>query len=101
MTGPIRPEDVARTKSHSIPDAVFDVFNQLIARGWNGRSSVVVQDEVVDLLTTTYGMNRADIFAQNMLDVEEAYRGKGWKVVYDKPAYNESYPAKFEFSKPQ
>ncbi len=32
------------------------------------------------------------------LNVEELYRAQGWTVTYDKPGYNESYPATFTFA---
>ena len=30
-------------------------------------------------------------------DIEDIFREAGWKVTYDKPAYNESYDAYFKF----
>jgi hypothetical protein len=98
MAGPIRPEDVNTRKSARIPQQVFEVFNRLIARQWDGHSATVRQSEVVRLLIEA-GFERAQIFAERMLDVESAYEAAGWKVVYDKPGYNESYPATFTFSK--
>ena len=98
MSGPIRPEDVSGQKAAQIPAKVFDVFNQLIARDWNGHSAIVRQDEVVRLLESE-GFDRARIFAEHLLDVESSYRAEGWDVVYDKPGFNESYPATFQFSK--
>jgi hypothetical protein len=37
------------------------------------------------------------IFEKGLLDVETVYERAGWKVTYDKPAYNETYPATFRF----
>lgn len=44
-------------------------------------------------------IDRQEIFDNCWLDVEDIFEEVGWKVVYDKPGYNESYPANFEFTK--
>src|SRR6185369_4399412 len=98
MPGPIRPEDVVAQKAAQLPEEVFEVFNELIARGWSGSYAVVQQDEVVRRLVER-GFDRGRVFAEHLLDVEDTYRAAGWKVEYDKPAYNETYPATFTFSR--
>lgn len=98
MPGPIRPKDVTARKAAQIPEEVFEVFNELIARDWNGYAATVRQDEVVRLLVER-GIDRARVFSEHMLDVEQAYRAVGWAVSYDRPAYNEEYPATFNFRK--
>jgi hypothetical protein len=40
---------------------------------------------------------REDVFKNGWLNVEHLYETHGWKVEYDKPAYNEDYPATFKF----
>ncbi len=42
-------------------------------------------------------VSRESIIANHWLDVETHYQAAGWKVAYDKPAYNENYPACFTF----
>jgi hypothetical protein len=42
---------------------------------------------------------RADIFKTGYCDLEPLYRAAGWRVVHDKPAYNETYDAYFKFTK--
>ena len=94
---PIKPSEVTNSKAQTIPDIVFTVFNELIAKYWNGRSSRFGQDEVLSEITNRSKFTSRDIFDNNYLDVEDIYREQGWKVVYDKPAYCESYPATFTF----
>jgi hypothetical protein len=98
MPGPIRPKDVTALKAAQIPEEVFEVFNGLIARNWDGYAATVRQDEVVRLLMER-GIDRARVFSEHMLDVEEAYRAAGWTVSYDRPGYNEDYPSTFNFRK--
>lgn len=96
---PIRPEQVVPAKKAELPDAIFEAFNELIARNFNNGSAVVQQDAVADLIAAKAGVRVAFVFKNHWLDVEDLYREAGWKVVYDKPGFNESYQATFTFSR--
>lgn len=117
MSKPIRPNEVAKKKYDSLPHEIIDAFNKLIAEKWNGYNSTFTQNEVMTEILNR--MNRGfieankalpekykdrpfeiteeDLFKNHWLDVEDIYREVGWKVEYDKPGYNESYPATFKF----
>jgi hypothetical protein len=102
MSKPIRPNEVSDVMS--FPDEVIDGFNTLIAKNWDGKASVFLQKDVVKEIRRNFvksgkRMDSNQIFEKNYLDVEETYRLNGWKVEYDKPAYNETYEASFKFSK--
>jgi hypothetical protein len=99
--GPISPDEVVKAKGGIIPNFVYQAFNNLIAKYWDGRSAVVKQPEVVGYIVKLCpnAIGRPDVFDKGWLDVEEVYRAAGWKVKYDKPGYNESYDAYFVFSK--
>lgn len=100
MAEPIRPEDVPALKVVSIPGEVFEVFNELIIKNYSqGGTSVVHQSAVINALEDR-GTPRNTVYQNGWLDVEDAYEEAGWDVKYDKPAYNESYPATFRFSAP-
>lgn len=97
---PISPDEVTAAKTGTIPGEVFDAFNECIALKWNGHEAVVPQDTVVAaILGRMPTAARQSVFDNGWLDVEESYRALGWSVEYDKPAYNESYPATFKFRK--
>lgn len=96
---PITPEDVIPAKLEVIPDDVITVWNTLIAKNYTNGSSVVTQDEAVVALCYKMLVTRAEVFLRKWLDIEEIYHEAGWDVVYDKPAYNENYEAKFTFKK--
>jgi len=99
MTKPITPDEVEALQEQVLPDAVFDVFNELIAKHWSGHDAVVIQDEAVNRITERLSCARGEVFAKGYLDVESAYRKAGWYVKYDKPGYNESYQAFFRFQR--
>lgn len=101
---PIRPEDLTAAKTKDIPQAVFDAFDAAIIRAWDGRRSVVNQNEVATdahrrLRRAGHTLSREQMFDNGWLDVEDTYRDLGWHVVYDKPGFNEDYPATFTFSR--
>ena len=101
--GPITPDDVVEAKEKIVPPAVFQAFNQLISEKWDGHHSKVLQHEAVALILSLMPeLNGNDtlLVTKGWLDIEPVYRRAGWKVEYDKPAYNESYRAFFVFSKP-
>lgn len=100
MSKPISPSEVVALKTERIPPAIFDAFNSMIAKHWDGRAATFEQRAVVDeILERFKGTTREDIFNSKWLDVEESYRAAGWRVDYDRPGYNETYEARFTFTK--
>jgi len=98
MTSPIRPEEAPGRKLAQIPDGVIDVFNYLIVMNLSGNCATFTQADVVSLLVAR-GIIHSEqqAFDYHLLDVEPVYREIGWEVTYDKPGWNESYPATFTF----
>ena len=95
---PITPAQVVQKKGRIFPSQVFEAFNELIARECDDGYCKITQDDVVALMVKK-GLKKKDIFINNWLDVEGAYRAAGWRVEYDKPGFNEAYDAYFEFTK--
>lgn len=101
MIQPIKPEEIARKKQEVIPDYVVEIINRIIAEKWNGASSVIKQSDIVARIRD-YNFQRNTLtehFNTDWLEFEDIYRSAGWKIRHDKPAYNETYPATFTFSK--
>jgi hypothetical protein len=98
MVEPIRPSQVADRKKDQIPDVVIEVFNRQIAEKFDGHEARLVQDEIVDLLVGL-GFSSKDISERHLLDIGDIFRKAGWNVAYDKPGFNETYPACFIFRK--
>jgi len=101
MVKPINPNDIGEAKKKVIPDKVIEAFNELIAEQYTNGRAVVKQKDVVSRIRQKMLLDDDDrsIFDNGWLNVEELYQTEGWKVTYDKPAYNESYAATFEFRK--
>ncbi len=101
MTKPLSPDEIGIFAAQAFPEYVFTAVNKLLARATNGK---IYQKNVIEAILEEASaagviLSRSDIFAKGYLDFEEAYRAVGWKVTYDKPAYNESYDANFTFKR--
>lgn len=90
---PIRPEDV---KAHSRDDTIIEIVNKMIEQEWDGTRAQLYLRDVADAYMHLTGLSA---YAQKVLSFEQIYRDAGWKVVFDKPAYNDSYPAIYTFSR--
>lgn len=99
MTKPITPEDAAQRKVELIPDFVYEVVNDLIAKKLNSNQAIIYVDEIVDVLNTKFNVSSQACFDNHYLDIEKSYRDSGWIVAYDQPTYNESFKAYFKFTK--
>lgn len=101
---PISPDQLTDAKSAAFPPEVFDAFNELICENMDGAEATIKQDDVVRRIIGKLGADapqytRQQIFDRGWLNVEDAYRKAGWSVEYDKPGFNETYPATFTFKK--
>ena len=97
MTKPISPSE-AQDYVSDIPDYIIDIFNTLIKKSYRNGRAIVYQKEVERFVESMVGgkqLNQA--FDNGWFDVEELYENEGWKVLYDKPGYNETYEAYYEF----
>lgn len=97
------PAQAADLKMSRIPEKVFEAFNEVIADHLSEGHATVKQEEVVERILAKFSgevekITRHNIFENGWLDVEAFYRKKGWKVSYDKPGYNESYGAYWDFT---
>ncbi len=96
---PITPEDAFRALGTSIPAEAVSAWNDLIVKKFNGESAVILQKEAVAALRAATSFTSEEIFERRLLDIEGLFESYGWRVIYDKPAYNETYEAKFTFEK--
>lgn len=95
---PILPNEVQEVKNSMIPEGIIKIFNDLIVMKWNGYAASFTQDEAVKLCEEA-GFNMKQVYANKWLDIEPLYRSLGWNVKWDKPGYNDSYSAHWEFTK--
>jgi hypothetical protein len=95
MTKPITPQEASRP----IPDFVIDAVNELINENFNGTSSfsltlTSVKERVAEKM---HSLGNFEYLNPKWLDFELLYGNYGWKVTFDKPAFNESGSAMYTF----
>lgn len=101
---PLSPREAEERKDRSIPDFVIGAFNDLIVKNLNLSGEAVIRQE--DILRRIMAspdrpreVSRQDLFDNHWMDVEPFFRRAGWTVVYDMPAYCETYEPTFTFRK--
>ena len=104
---PITPRKAALAYMSTIPDFVIEVVNTVLAEksDGSGRMITISQHDITNrikrYLTDIEGADPEDTANMQIdpkwLDFEPLFRQAGWNVKYDKPGYNETYEAFFEF----
>ena len=92
---PITPDKIIKP----IPEEVFETFNELIVKDYDGREAIVYLEEARNLVSSK--LKAAGKELQDwMLDIEDSYRKtKKWIVVYDSPSIGDNYEAFYKFTK--
>lgn len=91
---PITPEQARQ--EHYIPDEIMQIVNDLLTERASQGYAYIKQKEIVSKAVDA-GLDENDIFRQGWLQFKDRYIAAGWAVKYDRPGYNESYDAFFEF----
>jgi len=98
MKTPLSPKELLDHKLSTIPPEVYEAFNELMAKRLNDGETHVKQCDVIALILQKLPqLKRNELFDNGWLDVEPHYRKVGWTVVYDKPAYCETYEPNWTF----
>lgn len=98
---PIKPTEV----SQNIPNWIIKGANECIKDNYveSNKESRFTQETLLNccMMFAPEGITTETIFKKHWLDIEHIYRQEGWKVTYDKPAYDEHYKPFFVFKIPQ
>lgn len=77
---PITPDEVY--PFNPLPE-VFEVFNYLIKRNFDGISSVIRFTDVTLLVCSKLNLPLSKVCEKRLLEVESYYREVGWEVEFD------------------
>lgn len=99
MSKPISPDEITEAKAASLPDDVYDAFNELIVKNISQGKAVVTKKDVAASIANKLNISIQEIYNKGYLNVEEIYRKAGWTVEFNSPSYDENYDAYFTFSK--
>ena len=107
----VSPSDVytlgKKLQEKNIPDEMVEAVNELIveekARNINISIITLKQDSIIARYLYKIGRcaddgdARREAYDAGVLNFESLFEKVGWSVKYDKPGYNEDYPATFTF----
>lgn len=102
MAKPITPKEAGSAKAAAkvFPDAVFDAFNELITKAFDGREARITFPVAAKAIAEKMGVAVEEVWKNSWwLDVEQVYRSAGWEVKTDSPGYCESYTGFYVFRK--
>ena len=104
MTKALSPTEVEiqskQFRRDRIPPEVVQVVNDMLIEEYGtGGVVTLLQKDIIARVREVTGLTNDTIYARKFMDFEDVFRAAGWKVVYDKPSYNEDYEANFKFSK--
>ena len=101
----ITPEEAEKARKSSIPDYVFQAFNELLAENFFNVGTIVYQHEVLKRILSLYPSiieNDKDSIVNSLsvnhwLDVEKFYERAGWEVTFHEPSYYEDFDPYYQF----
>ena len=97
---PISPDELMQSNRPEIPEYVFAIFNELIKQEWDGKKATITLETVIKrIMAVNDKIIRSEIISNKLLEVDEFYREKGWKVEYIKPSYHDFVDHYWVFSK--
>lgn len=70
----------------------------MIVEQWDGTSAVLTERIIAIKIAKQLDIKKDEVYDKHYLDFEDIYREKGWIVEYNKPGYNETYSATYEFT---
>lgn len=97
MMTPMTPAEGLKVKV-KIPDFVIESVNQILEDKLINGQCTFTQKDLMNLVLAKTTLTSQEIYDNHYFDFEEDYINLGWKVVYDKPGYNETYAATFAFT---
>lgn len=92
-------EDALAEGKH-LPEGVIEAVNDLLlksgSKNYISLTATAVREAICERMgVTAQTLNKN----KHWLEFEPFYRAAGWKVVYDRPGYCESYEASYNFSR--
>lgn len=96
---PVSPAEALANRKNVFPPQVIEAVNELLTLKYSGGSVTLLQKDVIEkILQRMPDLTKNDLFNNHFLDFEDLFEQNGWNVVYDKPAYYESYEPSWKFT---
>ena len=95
----ITPTKAKKLKMKNIPMEIIRVIDKMILDNTIEGIAKIEIESIVKIVRRETKLTRKKIFDNNMLDIEDLYRSKGFKVQYVPGAYYETFEPYFTFEK--
>ncbi len=105
MTLPLSPAEALRAKAGNIPAYIVEAANELLVKNLSLQGYATIKlPELIDLSVAKAGQAGIAVHRQTMIenkwfDIEPLFRAAGWKVDFEKTAYNDPGPSYFTFQR--
>jgi len=94
---PLSPSEAQKAFNKNLPDFVIESANELIVENLDTNGGASFTFEALKVRIDTKKPDDVP-WNKKWLDIEDAFKAAGWKVVADSPGYNETYKGHFKFS---
>ena len=99
---PIKPNEVISMKMRQIPSEMIESVNELIVENWDGKSSKILLEDVIDRYFSKKNIIKSNdeinlIYKSHWLDFEQLFYDEGWNVIYETPARDEDFKEYYLF----
>ena len=100
---PNTPAEIRQKIGTKIPAEIFEAVNDLLVQHIRVQGSeitaTIYQNDLEDILSVKMPSTPVnEMINKGWFEIETPYRDAGWRVVYDKPGYSESYRAYWKFT---
>lgn len=104
---PFSPDEAKANKVHTLPVQLIQAINELLSEKYTDGGTIrITLKDLKARCRRVFGQDgmssNADPISSwpdSVWDFEPVYRQQGWSVMYDKPAYNESYDGFYAFKR--
>jgi len=101
---PLSPDDIMEGLDDIIPGFIIEAVNNLLKKKFRGSSCSIKQKDIEsEIINIAFKEGKeitsGDIYDNKWMDFEAIFIKVGWKVIYHKPDYTESYDSYFDFKK--
>lgn len=96
---PLTPSEAVAGKEYQIHPGMIEAVNSILVEKYTAGRCNIPQKDILERFLAAYpDVTAKEVFDKHWMDIENVYEKYGWKVVYDKPGYNESGEPVFRFT---
>lgn len=96
---PITPKEAREKQLKDIPPYVIDAVNSLIVEKLFGKRAIITKKSIIEkIIDKSIFLTEEQIYKRGYLNFEPIFEEVGWKVIYMKPDWSDTWEPYFEFT---